>query len=128
MAVVHRCRVKYFANTPGAEGSFERGAASVEHRTYAELHSAVRAACPRGFECEEPLALFHEVHWRQRGPPTHALHHAIEVGEYPLLPWASMISSSSTQTKVIIITICVGVHAAAGGAFAYKGAAPPPLQ
>ncbi len=80
---------------------FERGAAWVEHRTYGELHAAVLAACPHGFECEEPLALFHEVQWRQRGPPTHALHHALEVGEYPLL-WRPPPCGAPT--------ICVGVH------------------
>jgi hypothetical protein len=116
MAVVHRSLVKYFGApavvvevVPVVVAQqqmlfFERGAAWVEHRTYGELHAAVLAACPRGFVCEEPLALFHEVQWRQRGPPTHALHHALEVGEYPLLPlllaWP-------------MITICVGVHALA---------------
>ena len=117
MAVVHRSLVKYFGVSQQAPlGGFElSGTATwVEHHTYGELHAAVQAACPRGFVCEEPLALFHEVQWRQRGPPTHALHHALEVGEYPLLwrpPPPSSSSAAAWGATAIIISICVMVHA-----------------
>ena len=78
----------------------------IEHSTYKELHCKVLGACPVGYLCMEPIALYHEV--RVAGPAARGLyakhvedqlHHAIEEGEYAGL-WPSLKP----------ITVCVHVQ------------------
>ncbi len=125
MAATHTCVVKYYYyyddhnhrpyDTNARDtmmmgllvgnSELELGRARITHRTYGELHAAAFAACPTGFECEEPLALYHEVHWsmRQAWPTTSELHHAIEAGEYAEL-WPVVVVAAGLRT------LCVSAH------------------
>ena len=86
----------------------------VKHSTYEEMHTAVFNACPEGYECREPLALYHEVLWSSGIRVIEAtgenervrlerdeLHHAIEEGEYAIL----FRSASSSP-----LSICVDIE------------------
>jgi len=84
--------VKYIHLKASANGSlhdvtdYELEQHVVTHRKYGELHYKVRASCPKGYTCIEPLALRHEVTWTTNGEAD-VLHHAIEECEYEAL-WA----------------------------------------
>jgi hypothetical protein len=92
---------------------YELHKATVQHNTYEEMHEAVFSACPTGYECTEPIALYHEVLWSNGLRVVNAageqervrlerdeLHHAIEEGEYDIL-----FRSTSTTP----LSICVDV-------------------
>lgn len=111
VVVMNKCMVKYInPYKPTIEDSskatiddFVCCTASVEHSNYEELHTAVERGCPRGFVCEEPIALHHEVLWminRESSRKQDVLHHAIEVGEYDEL-W---------KTNTSTVSVCVDVH------------------
>ena len=90
---------------------FEKHKTTITHSNFEELHSAVFSACPKGFKCVEPIALFHEVLWslgikiNSRGESKRCLierdelHHAIEESEYGLLKWKS----------TPVISLCVDI-------------------
>ena len=93
---------------------YEMSTVQVRHSTYDELHQAVFDACPKGFVCTEPLALYHEVLWstgvkiKQSTGESELLHlerdelhHAIE-GEYAIL-WGRDDKSHA------VLSICVDV-------------------
>ena len=122
------CNVKYIhldAVDPAefhTAKDFEMHVACIEHSTYQELHEAVFKACPVGFTCKEPLALFHEVLWSTGIRVTKStgenervrlerdeLHHAIEEGEYCVL-WGE------GKRAAKMISICVDIDATAAAA------------
>lgn len=125
---VNVCNVKYIhlaSVDPSAlhvAAEYEMKTARVEHRTYEELHEAVFGACPGGYVCMEPLALFHEVLWSTGIRVTEStgecervqlerdeLHHALEEGEYEKLSWGD-----ETTPINALISICVDVDEALG--------------
>lgn len=62
---------------------------TVMHCDYEDLHAKVFLNCPRGYECVEPIALFHEVFWsmglRKGENGRHVrvcLRHALDSWEY----------------------------------------------
>ena len=83
MWFVNTTTVKYIHPRVPPDGSFhnltdyELATREVDHRTYTELYDQVRAWCPKGYACIEPIALFHEVTWTTNGEHN-VLHHAIE--------------------------------------------------
>ncbi len=113
------CTVKYIhlssidPNCFHTTADYEMHKAVVEHSTFEGLHEAVFNACPAGYVCREPLALFHEVLWssgikimQTTGEPVRLerdeLHHAIDENEYSVL-WKP---SKPSQTP---LSICVDV-------------------
>jgi hypothetical protein len=65
------CAVKYLLppRTPGLHNIGEYEYARVEgvqHGSFEELKAAVRAHCPAGLRCVQPIALLHELVWRMR--------------------------------------------------------------
>jgi hypothetical protein len=64
----------------------------IAHSTYDELHEKVFQECPEGYQCVEPIALYHEVLWSVGWGKTAGgkhirdeLHHALERWEYTTL-------------------------------------------
>jgi hypothetical protein len=62
---------------------------TVAHSDYEDLHEKVFLNCPRGYQCVEPIALFHEVFWsmglRKGENGRHVrvcLRHALDSWEY----------------------------------------------
>ena len=43
---------------------YELSKVDVSHSSYAELEQRVDQHCPDGFDCEQPIALHHEVLWK----------------------------------------------------------------
>ena len=77
----------------------EKTTEPIYHSTYDDLHSEVFSKCPVGYQCLEPIALFHEVMWsmglRRNENNKHVrdeLHHALERWEYGVLQQPSMAS------------------------------------
>ena len=71
----------------------------IHHSTYDDLHEQVFNKCPMGYQCIEPIALYHEVlwsvGWRREDNGKHVrdeLHHALERWEYTTLRPPSMNS------------------------------------
>lgn len=103
---------------------YELYTATVRHNSYSDLHDAVFSACPAGYVCKEPIALFHEVQWSTGIRITATgeservrlerdeLHHAIEEWEYDVL-WPRGTSKSPVHAPT---TICVDVDELAGAA------------
>jgi hypothetical protein len=101
--------------------------AHVEHSTYEQLHAAVLKACPKGFVCREPLALFHEVLWssgvilvKETGENARVrlerdeLRHAIEEGEYEVL-WGSEKSATNSPLSICVDVVEEGGDVPRGG-------------
>jgi hypothetical protein len=81
---------------------------TVLHDGYESLHDRVFKACPLGYACMEPLALYHEVLWYhgiRNGENVvlerDDLHHAIDESEYEML-WGRGVAKSP-------VSICVDV-------------------
>ena len=67
----------------------EKVALTIAHSSYEDLHERVFQQCPLGYQCVEPIALYHEVLWSagwgRTGQGKHVrdeLHHALERWEY----------------------------------------------
>ena len=105
---VNVCNVKYIhlasidQSILHVATEYELKTVKIEHVTYDGLHKAVFKACPDGFACMEPLALFHEVLWstgirvvegtgecERVQLERDELHHAIEEAEYGKLLWGT---------------------------------------
>ena len=77
----------------------EKTTEHVSHSTYDDLHTKVFSKCPLGYQCVEPIALYHEVLWsmglRKNENKKHVrdeLHHALERWEYEILRQSSLAS------------------------------------
>jgi hypothetical protein len=88
----------------------------IRHNDFADMHRKVVDKCPNGFECREPLALFHEVMWscgsevdEESGErrwvrlERDRLRHAIEKDEYNIL-WPDGKADGET------LSICVDIE------------------
>jgi hypothetical protein len=104
---VNVCRVKYIhlgldksPNEYHVAKDYELCEKIIRHNDFEDMHERVLEQCPAGFECREPLALFHEVMWscgivvdegsgelKRAALERDELHHAIEKDEYNIL-WA----------------------------------------
>ena len=72
---------------------------TVVHSDYEDLHEKVFLNCPSGYQCVEPIALFHDVFWsmglRKGENGKHVrdeLRHALESWEYTVLHGNSLHS------------------------------------
>ena len=77
----------------------EKIAPTIAHYSYEDLHDKVFRACPAGYQCVEPIALYHEVLWSAGWGRTaqgkhvrDELHHALEPWEYEATLRPSMAS------------------------------------
>lgn len=119
---MNRCIIKYIyvddadsiaGNDTDVLSRFERHVAMVSHSDFEELHAAVFFSCPEGFECMEPIALYHEVLWSMglragKGRcviERDELHHALEEKEYGLLKW-----SSTPPMSLCVDIVARGTH------------------
>ena len=80
----------------------------IAHSSYDDLHERVFQGCPVGYQCVEPIALYHEVLWSAGWGRTDQgkhvrdeLHHALERWEYDtaLLP-----SVTSLCVDIVLLT------------------------
>ena len=76
----------------------EKETKRISHTTFDELHDRVFAACPAGYACTEPIALYHEVLWSLGLKTVNGrrvrdeLHHALETWEYGMLTSGKTLS------------------------------------
>ena len=100
---IHVCAVKYIdidlvdPTCLHTATAYELCIKPVQHTSYEEMHEAVFTLCPDGYDCKEPIALYHEVLWacglrwvnadgeKDGRLERDELHHAIEEGEYKIL-------------------------------------------
>lgn len=73
--------VKYINPKGDPEKSFVQKIAPYENNNYEDLRRKIKANCPDGFVCLEPIALYHEIVYDKTGEHDR-LRHAIEIEEY----------------------------------------------
>ena len=87
------CDIKYLLppQTPGLHYIEEYEYARVEgvhHGSFEELKRAVFAHCPSGLQCVQPIALLHELVWRNRGDEEDRLMRPLYEPDYKHVEWA----------------------------------------
>ena len=69
---MNSCIIKYLLPPPPGGGlhrieEYEYTSKRIYHQTFEELEQRVKGGCPLGYRCKIPLAMHHELIWRERG-------------------------------------------------------------
>ena len=69
---MNSCIVKYLLAPPPSPGlhniqDYEYTSQHISHTSFQELEQAVKNGCPSGYYCKIPLAMHHELVWKQLG-------------------------------------------------------------